>query len=880
MDKHYHFQEWEPKILAWWDKAQHSPQAQGQPYTIIMPPPNVTGSLHLGHALSSTFQDILIRYHRMRGYQVLWLPGTDHAGIATQMMVEKEVESQGLTRQGLGRTAFVERIWAWKEKYGSIIIDQMKRLGFSAQWDHLCFTLDPAMNQAVNHAFVTLHQKGLIYRAERLVNWDCKLKTALSDLEVINKTESGVLWTLFYPLPGNEQEGIKVATTRPETLFGDVAVAVHPEDVRYAHLIGQSVRIPLTQRLIPIIADEGVDIVKGTGAVKITPGHDFFDFEIAKRHHLPMRSILSEGGVLNDRVPFEFVGLGLKDAREKVLSQLAEHLVQEEVITHTVPYSERSSTLVEPRLTEQWFIDMKGMAEKAIQAVEQGETTFHPHEWANNYFEWLKTIQPWCVSRQLWWGHQIPVWYGPENSVFVAHNADEAQAQAKARFGTDVELRQDEDVLDTWFSSGLWPFSTLGWPENTKTLDTFYPTNVLVTGFDIIFFWVARMMMLGLEMTGKVPFKDVYIHPLIRDEKGQKMSKTKKNAINPLEIIEEYGADALRFALSSAACGKQYMRFSLKNVEQAQHFMTKIWNSVRFLSLKGVMSQDTKKAIEVRPSGLRDPVNQWFVWQLSQSVRSVSTHLDQFRFHEAALDVHHLVWHVFCDWFIEFSKENLGCAKTRDETSHVALWGLGVIVRLMHPFLPFLSEKIGHDLTGEGGHIAHATWPKFECEEPEHAKAVEWIMDVVSAVRRIRSQFSLPFTTLLDLHVYGADSTHHHVVEAYTSCIEKWLGLKTITMNPPDGGEHISGVTIPVHRTTLVLPLAHLIDIGSEIKRLEECLSKVCGEIDKLHSRMDDPHFRAKAPEDVVEDIAQRLEEHQGLKQMYSDALAAMKKPH
>lgn len=735
MRAHYSFQECEPDILKWWEAASthensKPPRESKDPYTIIMPPPNVTGSLHLGHALSSTFQDILARFYRMKGRDVVWVPGTDHAGIATQMMVEREVISQGTTRQELGREAFVERIWDWKHRYGTLIIDQMKRLGFSAHWDRLCFTLDPAMNTAVNEAFVRLHQRGYIYRSQRLVHWDGHLKTALSDLEVVNKTLPGKLWHVRYPLVSDPSQGIVVATTRPETLFGDVAVAVHPEDERYKHWIGQEVHLPLTNRIIPILADAEIHREKGTGAVKITPAHDFHDFALGQRHGLPLISLLTEDNCFNDQVPEAFQGMSCEQGRRAVLEALGSLLVDESDTVHNVPHSERSGTIVEPRVTLQWFMDMKGMAQRAMSAMEAGDMRFVPEEWTNNALHWLKNIQPWCLSRQLWWGHRLPVWYGPENSIFVAQNAEVAQKLAQEAWGKDVVLHRDEDVLDTWFSSGLWPFSTLGWPQDTVDLQNRLPTNVLVTGFDIIFFWVARMMMLGLELTDRVPFHHIYIHPLIRDAQGQKMSKTKQNVVNPLDIIEEYGADALRFALAGAACGKQHMRFSLKNVEEAQHFINKIWNVMRFAHARGVMNAlHTPEALLRRPNNPVDPLNLWMLAQVDKTLGEIQKHITAYRFADAAREVQHFIWDILCDWYVEWAKREWDHPVRGGEVQKIFPWILGVMLRILHPFMPFISEKIWHDLTGECGTLFLQAWPDLPPSSLSEASTKEAILE-------------------------------------------------------------------------------------------------------------------------------------------------------
>ena len=867
VDAHYAFQSCESQVRLWWDQvhagrkgANHRQDGDKQPYTIIMPPPNVTGSLHLGHALSSTFQDILARFYRMNGRDVVWVPGTDHAGIATQMMVEKQVESQGTTRADLGREAFVQHIWDWKNLYGDLIVEQMKRLGFSADWDRLCFTLDPDMNAAVNHAFVTLHDRGYVYRAQRLVNWDGQLKTALSDLEVTNQTVPGTLWHVAYAIEGEKEgQSIVVATTRPETLFGDAAIAVHPEDERYQSLVGKQVRIPLTNRVIPIIADCGVDPEKGTGAVKVTPAHDFNDFDMGQRHGLPMVSILTDDHALNDQVPELFRGLKGSDARTAVLEALAEAVVGQTIIVHAVPISERSGTVVEPRLTLQWFIDMRTMADKAIDAIESGKMRFVPKEWTNNALQWLRNIQPWCVSRQLWWGHRLPVWYGPENSVFVAHDADSAYALARTQWGPDVVLHQDEDVLDTWFSSGLWPFSTLGWPTQGADFNDRYPTDVLVTGFDIIFFWVARMMMLGLEMTGRVPFRDIYIHPLIRDAQGQKMSKTKKNVVNPLDIIDSYGADALRFALSSATCGKQHMRFSLNNVEHAGQFINKIWNVVRFAHARGVMaSLHHRETVLSVPGDVKDPVNQWMLVRVSETLERINGHIQAYRFSDAAMAVHHFIWHVVCDWYVEWAKREWTHPERGAEIQRVFLFILGFMIRILHPFMPVISEKIWHDLTGEKGTLCLTHWPEYCANDTPVTHAWGLVHEAIVMVRRVRSLFAIPMG-----HGLGHLTLHHscpevmRCVDLYQDGLCQWLGLSRLGVE--DAEPLVSGqLVFSLSSGVLAIPITEAVDTDAALLRLKKDQEKEQKEMRALEKRLSDVRNQPLTPEDIIEDLETR----------------------
>lgn len=871
MDKYYGVARAELSVAQWWEKkAQDKPiqQDKSRPvFTIIMPPPNVTGSLHLGHALSSTFQDILVRFYRMKGYDVKWIAGTDHAGIATQMMVEKQIEQEGTTRQSMGREAFLQRVWQWKDQYGSIILDQMKRMGFSAHWEKVHFTLDADMSVAVQEAFVRLYDKGLVYRAEKLVNWDCQLKTAVSDLEVINKMESGYFWTLSYAVAGQGNEKIQVATTRPETLFGDVAIAFHPEDPRYKQMIGKHAIIPLTDRRIPLIADASIEMGKGTGAVKITPAHDFFDCEIAHRHGLPFISILDESGCLvGAQVPASLQHVDRFDARKSVLAALKEEgaLISEEEITHSVPYSDRSGTIIEPRLTKQWFIDMTAMADAALKAVDTGQSLFVSSIWKAHYQEWLTHIQPWCVSRQLWWGHPIPAWHAEDGQVFVARSQKEAEEQARIHFGKDVVLSPDGDVLDTWFSSGLWPFSTLGWPLTDSELTQRYPTSVLVTGFDIIFFWVARMMMLGIEMTGKAPFRDIYIHPLIRDEKGQKMSKTKKNVINPLDIIKDYGADGLRFALASASAGSQYMKFSLRNVEHAQHFMTKLWNVTRFLNMNGVLTDMHKEHYVQRPAQCLIPMHQWLMAEFDQVLACVEKHLKAYAFQDAALVVHHFIWHVLCDWAVEFAKYGFSQASMRQETEHVLSWIFAQSLALLHPFMPFITEYIWSFLGQEKGSLQCSPWPLpwGESNLDTH-EACHFMMTAISTIRRLRHDFSLTTQTKLSLSIVGPSLKCYEVLEYYRTFLCQWLQLDQLHIGNSDPlwRHQEDWITFPLESGgSLRVDLKGKIDGKAERLRLEKTIEKIKIEMEQITQRLAHDDFIARAPEEIITELQERKE--------------------
>lgn len=859
MEKTYQFQNFEQEILAWW--AIHLPKKKPTkgPYTVMMPPPNITGSLHLGHALSSTFQDILIRYHRMQGYNVLWLPGTDHAGIATQMMVERNLQEKGQNRIDLGREKFLKAVLEWKDEYGTRIIEQMKRLGFSANWDRLCFTLDEPRCKAVTQAFITLYKKGLIYRAQRLVNWDPQLKTALSDLEVISKNEKGTLWTLRYETVDGK-EYIDVATSRPETLFGDQAVAVHPKDARYQHLIGKKVRVPLTDHIIPILADDAVTPEKGTGAVKITPGHDPLDYAIAQRHGLELVTILHEDATLNGHVPKDFQGLSILKARQKVLDDLGPKVIEAVAISHDRPYSERSGASIEPRLTWQWYLDVAQMAQKSMQAVDQGLTVFKPEEWKDQFQYWMKNIQPWCLSRQLWWGHRLPVWYGPEGGVFVATSSEKAQEQARQHYGKPVDLTQDEDVLDTWFSSGLWPFSTLGWPEPTADMIERYPTDVLVTGFDILFFWVARMMMLSLDLTGKVPFKQVFIHPLIRDDKGQKMSKTKKNVVDPLDLVEKYGADALRFALISRPSGKQHMCFSTHHVETAQHFMTKIWNIGRFLVHHNVFAHTSSKRTSLNWS-----VNQSIAWSLSQTISTIEKDLAEHRFFDAAKTLYDFVWHEYCDVYLELAKEALLedtlCAEVRDTLQ----WTFETILRIAHPFVPFITEKMWHVLKGEWG-LSLKEWPLLKAPETQGVHDLKWFKELTHLLNRIKNSFFTEKESKMSIALYDLTVSQKTLIHQVMPFLVKKIGCACVLVEEK---LEKNSVLFLVGKTKIFVSLPQE-SLEKHRQEIQTTLQKHQKDILSLEAKLKDENFMTRADPYVIQDHQRRLVEEKALAQELS----------
>ena len=691
LEKEFDFIKFEKKIYKDWEESgSFKPIKNSEPYCIMMPPPNVTGSLHMGHALNFTIQDILIRYHRMRGKEVLWQAGTDHAGIATQMVVERQLQANNVNRNDLGREKFVEKVWNWKKESGGKISNQLRRLGSSADWSRERFTMDEGLSKAVKKVFVELYKDKIIYKDKRLVNWDPKLLTAISDLEVEQKEQEGFLWHIKYPI--DQSNHIIVATTRPETMLGDTAVAVHPDDKRYSHLIGKECLLPLTDRKIKIIADEYVDTEKGSGAVKITPAHDFNDFELGKRHNLESINIFDEYAKCNEFVPKRFQNLDRYEVRKKILKELIELnlLIREEKQIMVVPYGDRSGVVIEPWLTDQWFCDAKKLSIDPLQAVKKGDTEFFPKVWEKTFFNWMENIQPWCISRQLWWGHQIPAWYGPDKKFFVAENFEDASLQANIHYGKNVELIQDEDVLDTWFSSALWTFSTLDWPDNRYELERFYPSNVLVTGFDIIFFWVARMMMMGSYFMGKTPFNHVYIHPLIRDEKGQKMSKSKGNIIDPLALLDKYGADTLRFTLTALLNPGRDVKLSESRVKGYKSFINKIWNASNFLQLNKCSID-----IDFNYLNIHFPINQWIVNELATTKIQIEKYMSKYLFHEVANELYHFIWHIYCDWYIEFAKSLLLEDKTESkETKNVSMWVFGEILKLTHPIMPFITENL------------------------------------------------------------------------------------------------------------------------------------------------------------------------------------------
>lgn len=863
LEKTYRPDEVEEKHYRLWEESgafAADTRSNRKPYTIMMPPPNVTGSLHMGHALTFTVQDILTRYHRMRGRDALWQPGTDHAGIATQMVVERNLAKEGKTRHDFGRPAFIDKVWEWKAESGGTITRQLRRLGASPDWAKERFTMDEGLSRAVAKVFVELHRQGLIYKDKRLVNWDPKLHTAISDLEVEQKEIKGSLWHFRYPIDGEEGRFIVVATTRPETMLGDTGVAVHPEDERYKDLIGKHVRLPLVGRLIPIVGDEYADPATGSGAVKITPAHDFNDFEVGRRCSLEAINILDRDARLNENVPEDYRGLDRYEARKKIVAafEALELLEKIEPHTHMVPHGDRSGVAIEPWLTDQWYVDAATLAKPAIEAVETGKTVFVPKQWENTYFEWMRNIQPWCISRQIWWGHQIPAWYGPDGLFFVEESEAAARAAAAKHYGSDVELTRDPDVLDTWFSSALFPFSTLGWPDQTPELERYYPTDVLVTGFDIIFFWVARMMMMGLHFMKDVPFRTVYIHALVRDERGQKMSKSKGNVIDPLEIIGEYGTDALRFTLAAMAAQGRDIKLATNRVEGYRNFATKLWNAARYCQMNGC-----EPVAGYRPAGLTQTVNRWIIGELADATRKVADAIDAYKFNEAASAAYQFTWGNFCDWYMEFTKPILAGTDeaAKAETRATTAWVLDQILHVLHPIMPFITEELWEQLSpNRANRLITANWPEVgpELVDPAARDEMNWVVRMISSVRSMRSEMNVPPAAQIELKLKDAGEGSLKRLDTHRDLILRLARLSSV--EPLAGPVPKSAIQAIQDEATLVLPLEGIVDLDKERARLTKEIDKLAGEVKKIDAKLSNEQFVAKAPEEVIEEQRDRRE--------------------
>ena len=858
MDKRFDSKSIEVKWYEKWLKSgafSSDSSSQKKPYVIMMPPPNVTGSLHIGHALTFTIQDILIRFHRMQGFDVLWQPGTDHAGIATQMVVERELAKSNITRHDLGREKFVEKVWEWKEQSGGTITNQLRALGASPDWDKERFTMDEGLSKAVNYVFVKLYKEGLIYRDKRLVNWDPKLLTAISDLEVEQRDTNGKFWYFKYPIQDSD-EFLTIATTRPETMLGDTAVAVNPNDERYKHLKGKNVLLPIINRVIPIIFDDYSDPEKGTGAVKITPAHDFNDFEVGNRHNLELINIMNADATINENGGKEFEGLDRFEARGRIIDKLKtlNLFVKEEIITHTVPHGDRSNVIIEPWLMDQWYVDAKKMAIPAIKAVEDSKTTFIPKNWDKTYFEWMRNIQPWCVSRQLWWGHRIPAWFGPDNKVFVEPGEQEALEAAEAFYGEKVELIQDEDVLDTWFSSALWPFSTLGWPESTDDLTKYYPTSVLVTGFDIIFFWVARMMMMGLHFMDKeVPFKEVYIHALVRDEKGQKMSKSKGNVLDPLDLSSKYGADSLRFTLAAMAAQGRDIKLSEERIAGYRNFSTKIWNGCKFLEFNSCIDN-----IDKNISNIDLEVNKWIIILYNDLNIKVKTAIKEYKFNDAADALYQFIWKDYCDWYIEFIKpilnnsENL---KELEETKYISINVMKNVLLMLHPIMPYVTEEILENLFKSSNFAISSTWPEPIHSELTSTNSIDLIIKIISSIRSLRVEKNIPQNAKINILLKNADEHKREIITSNTSLITNLAKINNITFVSEELTQSENFIISTIDELVLMIPLDGLIDTEAEKNRLNKELSNINNEIDQISKRLNNQMFIDKAPSNVVEEV-------------------------
>ncbi len=893
LDKTFDPKSAEPRIYQRWESSgafAPTDDPTAEPFSIVIPPPNVTGSLHIGHALNNTLQDVLTRFERMRGKAALWLPGTDHAGIATQMVVERQLAEQGNQgRRELGREAFVEKVWAWKAQSGGRIVSQLRRLGASCDWSRERFTLDEGLSQAVRKVFVTLFKQGLIYRDKRLVNWDPELQTAISDLEVEQREVDGHFWNLAYPLADGSGE-IVVATTRPETMLGDTAVAVHPSDERYTQLVGKMVAHPITGRQIPIVADDYADPEKGSGAVKITPAHDFNDFKVGQRHGLELINILddrarilatpehwrrSEDGRWErlpdaEATPLNLAGADRFVARRAIVAEFErlELLRGIEKTRHVVPHGDRSGVVVEPFLTDQWYVDAKTLAQPAIKAVEQGDTVFTPRNWEKTYFEWLRNIEPWCISRQLWWGHRIPAWYDEAGGVYVEESEEAAREAAGG-----VPLRQDEDVLDTWFSSALWPFSTLGWPAEMADVDRFYPTSILVTGFDIIFFWVARMMMMGLHFMGEVPFRRVFINALVRDERGKKMSKSKGNVVDPLELVDEYGADALRFTLTAMSGQGRNIALSEQRVNGYRSFGTKLWNAARFCQLN-----ECRRAEGFDPGAVTSTLNRWIRGETVKTVREVTATLEACAFDDAAAAIYRFIWNVFCDWHLELAKPVLNGSDeaAKAETRATTAWVLDVALKLLHPISPFITEELWSQLADFGAPrepmLVTAAWPEAPdaWTDAEAEAEIGWLIQLVGEVRSIRSEMNVPPGARLPATVSGAD-------EGTRQRLGRYGGLAAVLarLSGIEAAEAVGKGAAPfvVGGATFALQVSDFVDVAAERARLSKEIATFASDIERTAKKLSNPDFVARAPEEVVEENRERLAEAEASKARLEAAL-------
>lgn len=861
LEKNYNPKDFEEKIYSDWERDNDfkpDMRSDKDAFCVVIPPPNVTGVLHMGHALDDTLQDILIRYNRMQGKKVLWQPGMDHAGIATQMVVERNLAKEGITRHDLGREKFIETVWKWKEQSGGTICKQLRRLGASCDWSRERFTMDEGLSRAVRKIFVNLYKDGLIYKAKKLVNWDSKFMTAVSDLEVVQKETVGKMYYYKYPIENEPGQFIHIATTRPETMFGDTAVAVSKENEKLKYLIGKNAVLPIVNRPIPIVGDEHADPEKGTGAVKITPAHDFNDFEVGKRHNLPLINILNEDATLNENTPFP--GMDTQTARAKTIEKLEELGLMEKIEDHpmVIPYGDRSNVVIEPMLTDQWFVDAPTLAREAIRAVEQGEMEFVPKSYEKTYFEWMRNIQPWCISRQLWWGHQMPIWYGPDGEIFCEENVDEAQAAADKHYGRHVELTRETDVLDTWFSSGLWAFSTLGWPDKTEFLDTFYPTSVLVTGFDIIFFWVARMMMMSMYMMKKVPFKKCYIHGLVRDEQGRKMSKSKGNTVDPMETIEKYGADALRFFMAAMETQGRDINMSENRIAGYRNFATKLWNAARFGEMnEAAMPQGFE------PSLVKHAVNKWIIAKAQEATREVTENLNSYRFSDAANAVYQFVWGSFCDWYIEMIKPILYGENEAEkaETRAAFAWVRDRILVILHPFMPFITTELWNNTAQRDVKLIHAPWPQAEKIDTAAMEDIDWAIELIGAVRSLRAEMNLPAGAKLTVFLKDANDASCAHLKSFNNIICSLARLEKLECFAPEAEVSKDMVQAVFREAVILLPLKGVVDFAAEKERLQKEIAALDKNLEGYARKLGNPSFVERAPAAVVEEEKRRQSE-------------------
>ncbi len=850
LDKYNHLES-ENRIYSYWESNNlFKPKKNKKKFSIVIPPPNVTGSLHMGHALNNSIQDLLTRFHRMNNYETLWQPGTDHAGIATQALVEKKLEKEGIEKNSLGRDKFIKRVWEWKNQYGDIIINQLKKLGCSCDWSRNAFTMDENLSQSVLKVFLDLYKKKIIYKSKKLVNWDTVLITAISDLEVDQREVNSKLYFIKYPI-NQTSDYITIATTRPETMLGDTAVAVNPKDKRYKKFKNKEVTVPLVNRKVKIIFDDYADPDQGTGAVKITPAHDFNDYEVGKRNKLEILNIFTEDGKINNNAPKKYQNLDRFDARKLILEDLSNNglLVKVENTKNKVPYGDRSNSIIEPFLTEQWFVDAKKLSIKAKKIVKSKKTNFFPSNWSKTYFQWMNNIEPWCISRQLWWGHQIPAWYGPDKKVFVAKNEEEAKKSAKKYYKKNVDLVRDPDVLDTWFSSGLWPFATLGWPNKNDYLKKFYPTSVLVTGFDIIFFWVARMMMFGMEFINKEPFKDIYVHALVRDEKGQKMSKSKGNVIDPLELIEKYSADALRFTLLSMASPGRDVKLSEERVKGYRNFLNKLWNANNFLKHNNCNFSNSKK-----PPKSKININKWIIFELIKIKQMVERNIKEYRFDEAARNIYQFVWHSYCDWYLELSKTFLYSNRDKDvkEVKDVASYVFKEILILLHPFIPFITEEIWlkNKLDNSSKNfLMLQNWTNEKAKKDKDNTEVEKLIHIISEIRSFKNELNVNPGSFVDISLINLDKKNK-LFFSKNEIVLKKLGRITNFLN---NDINKPSASLVINGNLLKLYFEENVDLKLIKENLINKQSKYQVEMDKIHNRLDNKDFIKRAPKHIVE---------------------------